>query len=217
MNLIDATNSIKFFELGGAIIGFLYYRKLKDTFWKYLPVFLLVLFCLELYGQFLGEHKKYDANINLFKLVVVPSIFSFYSFIFYKILSKKRLVLICIGLVLFILSLVLEYTILKSFHPFYASLSIGIVNIFFLVYCILFYIELINSEELMKFYTLLSFWFCSGILIFYLGCLPYFGLYNLLATKFFKSIFLPYTWIFVGLNYIMYSFFIVGIIWSKKK
>lgn len=217
MNLIDATNCIKFFELGAAIIGFLYYRKLNGSFWKYLPVFLLVLFCLECYGQFLGEHKNYNANINLFKLVVVPLLFSFYSFIFYNILLKKRVLLICVGLVLFLLSLIFEYTILKIFHPFYASLSMGIVNVFFLIYCILYYVELINSEELITFYRLLSFWFCTGILVFYLGCLPYFGLYNLLATKFYKSLFLPYTWIFVGLNYIMYTFFIVGFIWSKKK
>jgi hypothetical protein len=217
MNLIEATNCIKFFELGAAIVGFLNYTKLKNTFWVYFPIFLLTLFSLECYGQFLASNKNYSENVNLYKLIVIPILFSFYSFIFYNILLKKRPLLFIIGMVLFVISLLLEYTLLRSSHPFYASLSLAIVNIFFLIYCLMYYIQLINSDRLITFYNSLSFWFCTGLLVFYLGCLPYFGLYNILATKFYKTIFLPYTWVFVVLNYIMYSLFVIGFIWNKKR
>jgi hypothetical protein len=217
MNINDATNSIKFFELAAAVIGFLNYSKIKNTHWNYLPVFLLLLFSLECLGQYFASVKNYQANINLYKLIVIPSIFSFYSFMFYRTLQKKRILLFIIGMVLFAISLVLENTVLKSLHPYYASLSLGVANLFFLIYCLLYYIELINSDQLITFYNSLGFWFCTGLLVFYLGCLPYFSLYNILVTKFFKTIFLPYTWVFIGLNYLMYSLFSIGFIWKKKK
>lgn len=216
MNLIDATNNIKFFELIAAIIGFVNYSKIKKTHWKYFPFFLFILFCLECYGQYLTIYKNYNTNINLYKLIVIPFLFYYYSFVFYKILIKKRQLIFVLGCFTFTLSIVFEYTILKTSHPFYASLSISIVNVFFLIYCVLYYLELINSDSLIRFYRLMPFWFSTGILVFYLGCLPYFGLYNVLATKFYDSIFLFYSWLFVVLNYLMYSFFSIGFIWIKK-
>lgn len=217
MNLIDATNNIKYFELIAAIIGVINFKKIRGTHWKFFPLFLFILFCLECYGQFLSNNNNYKANINLYKLIVIPFLFCYYNFIFYNILIKKRHTLFGLGLILFVLSLIFEYTIFKTSHPFYASLSLGITNVFFLIYCVLYYIELINSEALITFYKLMPFWFCTGMLVFYLGCLPYFGLYNILATKFYNSIFLPYTWVFVTLNYLMYSLFSIGFIWTKKK
>ncbi len=217
MTLLDATNSIKYFELLTFIIGFLNYRKLKGTVWQYLPFFLMLVFFLECIGYFLTEIKNYPANILLYKYIVIPLIFYFYNYIFIHILSRIANKIVIIGGVTFTVSLFIEYFVLESYHTFYASLSLSIANLFTLVYALIYYVELVNSDDLIAFKRSISFWFVTGVLIFYLGCLPYFGLYNILAQKYHETIFLPYTWVFVLLNYVMYTFFTIGFLWNKKK
>ncbi len=217
MILNDYLICIKYFELAAAIVGFFYINKLKGTKWVALPFFLLLLFLLECYGQFLGTEKKIAENLKLYKYVIMPIIFIFYSYLFKHILSKKRVYLFYVGLFLFGVSLTLDATILRENNPFYSSLSISVTNIFFLVYVLTYFFEIIKLNKLIDFHKNIAFWFSAGILIFYLGCLPYFNLYNLLAKKFFNTIFIPYTWGFIFLNYTMYLFFIIGFIWNKKK
>ena len=206
---------IKYFELSAALIGFLNYNKLKGSFWRFFPFFLLILFLLECFGQSLN--KNINANIDLYKYIVIPFIFCAYSYIFKKILSNNFSKYIYLGYIIFAASLFAEATILASSHPFYSSFSLSVANVLFLIYVLKYYIELVHSEKILTFYNQLEFWFCSAILIFYLGCLPYFSLYNLLVSKFYTSIFVPYTWVFVVLNYITYLLFIVGFVWNKKK
>lgn len=217
MNLLYATNAIKFFELFTGIVAFLNYRKLKGSFWQYLPFFLLVIFLMECVGYFYTEIKDYKSNIILYKYVVTPFTFYFYVYIFKNLLSKKAQPFLVIGGLVFLLSLWAESTLLTSYHTYFASLSLSISNLFILICVLIYYTELVNSDELIEFHRSFSFWFSTGILIFYLGCLPYFGLYNMLAEKHFKTIFIPYTWVFVALNYCMYLLFSIGLLWSKKK
>ena len=205
---------IKYFELAAAITGFIYFGKLKGSFWRFFPFFLLILFLLECLGQYLSYNG--NATLVLYKFIVIPSIFGTYSYIFTKILSNKFSKFIYLGCIVFAASLYAEATFLASSHRFFCSFSLSVANIFFLIYVLKYYIELVNSEKILTFYNQLEFWFCSGILIFYLGCLPYFSLMNLIVSKFYTSIFVPYTWVFIGLNYTMYLLFIVGFICYKK-
>jgi hypothetical protein len=217
MTLLHATNAIKYFELFTGIVAFLNYRKLKGTFWQYLPFFLLTVFLMECVGYFFAEIKDYKSNIMLYKYVVIPFTFYFYAYVFKNLLSKKAQPFLVIGGLVFLLSLLLESTLLTRYHTYFASLSLSISNLFILICVLIYYAELVNSEALIEFYRSISFWFSTGVLIFYLGCLPYFGLYNMLVENHFKTIFIPYTWVFVALNYSMYVLFSIGLIWSKKK
>ncbi|WP_298224684.1 hypothetical protein [Flavobacterium sp.] len=217
MTLSDATNAIKYFELLTCIVAFFNYKKLKGTCWQYFPFFLMAVFLMECVGYYLSEIKDYKSNVLLYKYVVIPFTFYFNVYIFKNILSKKAHYFLMIGSLIFTLSLLLESTWLASYHTFFASLSLSIANLFILMYVLVYYAELVDSEELIEFHRSISFWFATGVLVFYLGCLPYFGLYNILAEKYFKTIFIPYTWIFVILNYIMYTLFSIGLAWSKKK
>ena len=53
----------------------------------------------------------------------------------------------------------------------------------------------------------------TGMLLFYLGTFPFYGLYNELAKD--LSIFVPVVWVATSLNYLMYIFFTIGFIWGK--
>lgn len=215
MELPVFMNLIKYFELAAALVGFLYYNKLRGSFWRFFPFFLLTLFLFECLGLWMSENKIH--NNDLYKYVVEPFIFFAYSYLFKKILPNNFSKFIYVGFVVYTCSLLAEVTILASLHPYYSSFSLSVINVFFLIYVLKYYIELVKSEQILTFYNQLEFWFCSGVLIFYLGCLPYFSLYNLIVANFYNSIFIPYSWVFVGLNYIMYLLFIVGFIWNKKK
>ena len=104
MNLLYATNAIKFFELFTGIVAFLNYRKLKGSFWQYLPFFLLVIFLMECVGYFYTEIKDYKSNIILYKYVVTPFTFYFYVYIFKNLLSKKAQPFLVIGGLVFLLT-----------------------------------------------------------------------------------------------------------------
>lgn len=218
MKTATASSLIKYLELTAALTGMFCYYKKRRSIWFAFAVFLLFLFSMEMLGTWLGQQKMFLQNTRLYKWLVVPALFIMYHTVFYTILKKKviRKSVIISGAV-FIAIALFENVFWNQKHYYSLSLSISIGCISVLTYTLLYFFQLLKSDSLLHFKKLMPFWFCIGLLIFYLGGFPYLTFFNSMAISHNKDIVQAYRWIFIILNYIMYLLFTLGFIWSKPK
>jgi hypothetical protein len=98
----------------------------------------------------------------------------------------------------------------------FSSFSYTIGNIILLGLILSCLYKIIKSDDILQFRASMMFWVCLGLLFFYLGSLPFFGLWNYLNNNH-PAIFDNYWYIQMALNYLMYFTFSLGFIWHKPK
>lgn len=199
-------------EVIAAIAAFACYHKWKHSYLKWFPVYLSIVILFEISHQvfsFLKDHS----HASLMYEIVVPFEMLFISWFFYKTLNTKSRGITLAGAAIYMAALVLEKMLFQNNSYYFQSLSYSIGNLFILIYLILFFIELVKSNNLFIFKRLTVFWIACGMLIFYLGTFPFYGLYNELAKD--LDVFMPVAWVATSLNYCMYLLFTIGFIWGK--
>jgi hypothetical protein len=216
MIIVQFAQSIKFFELLACIIGFIYWKKLKHSHFKFFPIYLLLIFIGEVVAYFLNKHGYLKEKTMLYDFMIIPLEFLFFHWLYYKTFDKtgKRIVVACS--VIYISTVCLEKLFLKDLKTIFMSLSYSIGNITFLIIVLKYFISLVKSDKILNFKVDFLFWVSVAILVFYLGTFPYFGLRNVLI-KDYNNIFYDYTWVMIFLNYTMYLLISTGFICYKEK
>lgn len=217
MKTAFASNLIKYFELLAGITGIICYSKKRNSIWFAFAVFLVCLYGLEELGNWFGKNKLYLQNTNLYKWVVVPSLFLMYHVLYYSITLKNIKPFVLISAVLFLSSAFFENVFLNKEHFYSISLTISYGCLSVLILSLSYFFLLIRSDDILHFKRLMPFWFCLGLLVFYLGSFPYLTFFNSMADLKTRNAYFIYRWIFIFLNWIMYLFFTIGFIWSKPK
>ncbi len=203
-------------EAMAAVAGCITWRKWKHTYLKWFVVYLLIITCLELSNHLLIYFNE-EADIAFVNNLIVPFEILFINWFFYQTLNDKNRKVVIPGVILYIVSLILENTIVTNTGYYFKSLSYTVGNLFILIYLILFFLELVNSEKILAFKRLAVFWIALGMLIFYLGTFPFFGLYNEIVKQEYRDFFIKAAWIETSLNYSMYLLFTTGFIWGKTQ
>lgn len=211
--LVFLLNNISVFIIFAGCLGLYFLRNEKNTYWYFFPVFLIILGILDKLGQFIPHGS---INNRYYSYFVIPFQVLFYLWLYYKNNPKLKDVLI-ISLVFYLVSFLVEYIIYKD-NPsqFFSSLVYLISNFILLIFILTYFFNLSTSNKILNFTRERMFWVSTGLLIFWLGTLPYFGLHTYLSANYF-DLFLSYTWVVAILNYVMYSLFICSFIWGKKK
>lgn len=199
-------------EALAAIAGCLTWNKWKRNYFKWFVIYLLIILIFELSTHLLVFFKMLE-EVILVKQIVVPIEILFINWFFYKTLIGSKKKIIIAGAAVYLTALILEKTLVDAAGYYFQSLSYTVGNLFILVYLILFFIEFANSEKILAFKKQTIFWIALGMLIFYLGTFPFFGLYNELMKN--MDVFIPIAWAATGLNYCMYILFTIGLIWGK--
>lgn len=165
-------NCINITEVTAALVGLFYYKKLKHTYWKWFVVYLIFISFSELISRFgledLSKIRKY-----FFGFFVIPIEFIFFYWLYAKkSLKLKRLFLISSFIYLFFYSLNFlnldQVRIISSM-----SYTVGVFLLAIMVY--LEFIKQIKSDEILNFYSNKMFYINIGILLFYIGTLPFFA------------------------------------------
>jgi hypothetical protein len=213
-----AQQLIPYLELLAGITGIICYFNDKRSLWFKVAVALVLLFCFELLGEWLGTHDLRKANSMMFKWFVIPLLlFGIYHLVFYSInkgSTKKTVVFVY---AFFLCLVVFENIFFNTMHKYQISLSISAGCISILYFSLHYFFDLVKTDAVLNFKTSMTFWFCCGLLIFYLGCFPYLSFFNSLNISKDKTIFNFYRWIFICLNYVMYLLFTIGFICSRPK
>lgn len=189
-----------------AVIGTVYYHKYKHTFLKYFIGFLWFTVFIEIFGHVQGfiitGSTFYIYNIYIFVSTV------FYLLIYIRYL--KRNLTGKILLILFILFSLINVLFIQKTIWISQTYPLLLGSLFISISVILFFIQLLNSDIILKINKLLIFWISIGLLLFYIGIIPIFVMAD------FFNYFGLFDYIILTLNVIMYGCFIFGFIVSKK-
>ncbi len=208
---------LNLFELSAAVTGFYYQKKIKDTYWKFFPPFLLLIFIFEITAEIfnLGFGMP-DVNLVLYKYIIIPGQFLFYFWLFYKYFEGLKVQKIPIYFALiYITALVFDH--FQTFHanPWFLDISYTIGAIMIILAIFQFIAVFIKSDELIQFKTSMMFWVSVGLLLFFAGSLPYWLIRSYLVN--FPEIGNGLVILQFCLNYIMYICFIISFKWGRPK
>lgn len=195
------------------IVSVFYWKKIRNTHYKWFSLYLLYIIATDVFGKYLISHNI--PNQHFYDYFVIPVEFLFFYWLLYRALksgSSKRLPAIATGL--YLLSFLVDvFYFAKHVYPFY-SFSYSVGNLLLLVLILSFFIQMINSDAVLTYRSNMMFWISTGLLIFYLGSCPYYGLRNTFVEQYHR-INIVYNNIVLLLDCIMYLMFTFSFVWGK--
>ncbi len=210
-------NLLYVMEAVSALTASIYIKKWKHTHWKWFAAYLIFVAVADLIG---GNLHALNSNIKnnyyFYQCFEIPIEFLFFFWIFYKEFNRykiKWIPTLCIAI--YIACLLGDVFYIKKYRYAYFSFSYTVGNILLLVLILSFFQRLANSDGILKFRQNILFWVSVGLLIFYLGSCPYYGLYNMLVYNYYNTYYLYYTVLIYILNYLMYFAFTISFICGK--
>lgn len=195
-------------------LSFIHYKLLKINGLIVFPYFLIFVLLGELTGLLLA--KIYHTNVVFYNIFTSIQI-AYYLFLIQRsIFSRKIKKIIAACTVIFILISIINYFFVQNIRTELVSYTFTIGCLFITLSAIYFFYELLHSNQIENYATYLRFWIILGLFIFYTCNIPYMSVYNYLSVNY-NTILNAYYKIIEILAYIMYMFFIIGIIWSSKR
>jgi hypothetical protein len=203
------------FEAGSCVTGFIYLKKIKKTYWKWFLFYLLFITIADFTGNFLTR----DVNKVFFNDFVIPVEFLFFYWLFHHAFknSKYRLLPLACTIV-YVIGWLIDKVLISSQDLWFYSFSYTIANLLLLILILCSFMRLITSNAILSFRSNMLFWVSLGLLLFYLGTFPFFGLYNpILTDKNLVNIKIFYSYMLIVFNCLMYFMFAVSFIWGKPE
>lgn len=198
------------------VAGFIKWKEIRDSYWRWFPFYLILIGGLSTLGNILigMGHSLTNQRMVIFLIIPIEFIFAFWLLL-KKAETKPHRILILTGMGVYLLSLCIETWIKSQKTLFFPSISYTIGNIFMLIFILYYFWKLSVSANILAFYKERMFWVSTGMLFFWLGSLPYFGLFNLLSEKFLPML-KSYALVMLFLNYLMYLLFAASFLWGKE-
>ena len=206
---------VNIFELLACLTGFFYIKKLKGSYWYYFPFYLAVVVVTEITAEYISYVlHNVPLNTKVYIYFGIPVQFLFFYWVFYQYFKKtknNKWPVLLGGVYILCLMIELFYPGKMKFFPSFSYMQ---GNIFLLILILMFYVRFINSDDLLAYRQSMMFWVCLGLMVFYLGTLPFYGLRNVLYEQYTQIFYLYYYASFI-LNYLMYNMFIIAFIWAR--
>ncbi len=207
--MVEITDTIFWWVLVSSIVlGFIFIIiNRRFTYLHTLPFFLLFLYVVEQYGQYLGEHGKHNIWLYNYSSVVE---FVYYIWIVSKMyfLKKHNKNIYIVTTIYCIISLINIYFYQgkTGFH----SITYGIGSLLLIGVCIYYFLQLLsfpNQEVLVK---QPQFWISSGLLFSFSCDFPFFCLNNFYSNLISEKIWPILTSVNHIINIVFYSLFVVA-------
>ena len=166
-------------ELSAAITGFIVWNKIQNSFWKYFPIYLLVIFLIEVFAEYiLHATHNLPFNVSIYRWVGIPIQFFFLFWIFHQHFKSTNPTHIPMyAAVIYIISWLVDLGLINvEVKLWFDSLSYTIGCILLLICVLIYFYRFIGSDDVLDFKSSAMFWVSVGIIIFYLGTLPFWGL-----------------------------------------
>lgn len=151
------------------ILSIFYYKKYKtNSFYQFFIIHFIVIVVVDI----LASTVFIINNLTLYNVYTFFEFNSFVLIYYHLIKDKIRLKILKTLFVGFNTIYLISFWL--DFYILYTIPLEGVVNS---VIVILFFIELLNSERILNYKKLLSFWISVGFLVFYLTTVPFWSLY----------------------------------------
>lgn len=202
------------FEFTVFMISVIFYKTLKENKLGTFPYFLFFVVTGELCGYAMA--RIYKTNIAFYNVFTTIQITYYLLLIYASIESVKGKRVLAFSTVFFIVASVINYFFIQDISNELVSYTFTIGCLLITLGAAYFFYELLQSNNIENYSTYPLFWVILGLFIFYVCNIPYMSVYNYLSRNY-KTIFGAYFKIIEFLTYIMYSFFIIGIICSSRR
>jgi hypothetical protein len=206
-------------EITACIAGFISIKGEKNSFWKWLPFYLLIIVT----GEALGYYLAFVPSLNkynpiLFNFILLPFQIIFFHWLLYKnilLYNKVKANWVIYGMLLYCMCLIIDWFFIPETSLWVSTFSFSVGMLLLLLAVLLFFYYYINSNDIIFFKRDRIFWICLGLFIYYIATLPFEGLRNTLLKQ--PRLFMLYWYIDMGLACIMYISFIISFIWAKPR
>ncbi len=206
------------FECAACLSGFIFWKKIRHSHWRYFPIYLGIIFLTEMaatYAVYVQHNVR--LNKNIYRFFGLPFEFLYLFWLFHQYFRGRQAVWwtsIIIGT--YLTAILIDLAYVGGVTLFFDSLSYTIGNILLLILLLRFFIKFSNSNEILTYKSSMMFWVCLGLIVFYLGSLPFYGLQNTLNKRY-PSLFRAYWHAQYILACVMYGFFIVAFLFGKPE
>lgn len=205
-------------ELAAFVTGLLFWHKIKNSYWRWFPYYLGIILLIELTAEFFSYYLgNFKVNQVIYRFVGIPFEFLFFFGIFrqyFKKTSKETWPVV--AMVVYLGCWIADLFYIGEMKLFFDSFSYTIGNILLLILLLMFFIQFINSDEILLYKSSMMFWVCLGLMVFYVGTLPFYGLRTTLYKQY-RQLFYVYWYTQYVLNYLMYILFIISFAWGRPK
>ncbi len=188
---MKALTILRIFEAIAFLTGLVYWKKIKNTYWVWFVLYLLFIVLSEAIGTYFITANKH-ANLAFFNYFEIPIEFIFFFSLFhqsYKLSKYKWLPIVCMAV--FLVSWIMDLLYFSKLQFFFYSFSYTIGNLLLLILILGYFIRLVTSDAILNFSHDMLFWVSTGLLLYYLGTFPFYGLRNTL-TKNYKEVYITY-------------------------
>ena len=218
------------FELLAALSGSYYYKKIQDKRLRIFVHYLWLTTIVEIVGSYSYlmlnnydyqwfiaiKNSVFCSNIWLYNIYAYLAM-GFISIFYYNFMTtiKSRTVVLSAFIGYSVFS-ILYYTLTDAFFitslPYHFTIAVAIISLYVLLY----FLQLINSDKILDFYKLPSFYISIGLLLWYLCVIPLFifnGYFKSINSDFgrFRALLLliinicTYSWFAFGFLYPLYK------------
>jgi hypothetical protein len=205
-------NFMFLFEVITALIATIYYWKYNNGFVKYFLYFLWYILIHESITFICKEFNllKYSFVLsNIYQLIS----FSFYLLLYFNVLKIDRNKKIVKSILIIYLIIYFIHCIFVNIINNYYTNTFITGSLFIVTAIILYLIELLNSDLILKTTKLLMFWITVGLFIYYIPLIPF----KVVEKYYYNSVNIPYIYFSKYiLVFLMNISFIIGFICSQK-
>lgn len=192
------------------LVAVLYYPKVKNTYWKWLVFYLLFIAVQEWFFTYndalLNVSKKY-----YFAYFGIPIQFLFLFWLYaIKSLKNKTLFWVFSTLLIFTVIPIEIYNELRTVN----SLTMTVGSLLLMILVFLEFQKQITNDDIVHFKQKRMFYINLGVLLFYVGCVPFMGLYNLIKKE--PVIWNNYYIYFLVSNCLLYASYILSFVCGKR-
>ena len=211
--LWNALNSILLVtQLLAALVGCFYFFRLKESYWKWFSVYLVLIFFQEFFWIKTTIFPQ-DIKQQYYLLFGMPLEYLFLYWL-YAQKSLKNKTLFKLFSILLIGTIVVASNLLEVNDAYSLVLNIGTLLLIILV--IMEFIKQIRNDDILKFKENKMFYINLGVVLFYFGSFPFHVFQNILY-KDYKIFIENYYLYFLTSNCIMYLLFAASFIWGKQQ
>ena len=197
-------------QLLTALVALYYLPRLKHSYWKWFVAYICLIFLIEAFSKWgLKNHVEY--RVYWYDFFGIPVQFLFFYWL-YAAKSFKNNKLFWTCSIIYALSYLPYLIMFRKFSVVY-SLSYTVGNVLLMVLVFLEIFKQIKSDKILLFKENLMFYINIGIMIFYIGTLPFFSFYGLILKD--QQLWNTYYIFFMVANHIMYLLFMAAFLWGK--
>jgi hypothetical protein len=199
-------------EFISAVIAIAYYNKIKHTYWKWFVFYLVYIFLLEKFGSSIFDLISIKKEIY-FAYIGIPIEYLFFFWLYAK-KSLRNNALFWTFSAIFLITFIPIKLFFNKLNVVY-SLNITIGSFLLMILVLKEFYKQIRCDDILLFNENKMFYINLGVILFYIGTLPFFGLYSLLLNE--PEIWNNYYIYFLVSNCIMYILFSLSFICGKAK